>query len=183
MLGVASLLLMGVAGLFLARDLVSNASVVASLAVTAAACALTMAIVFSERGAWAAASRASCRVSWQAPGRGVIGSVQRYAGTTGSCSCACCSRPSPCRCCGSLQAYCLGRALGITAGLSVYFAFVPLILLVMLLPVTINGLGTSQARFVWFFARAGVAAPPAFALSVLFVGLGMVGNLPGACLR
>jgi hypothetical protein len=64
----------------------------------------------------------------------------------------------------------------------VYFAFVPLILLVMLLPITINGLGTSQAAFVWFFARAGVAAPPAFALSVLFVGLGVVGNLPGAVL-
>ena len=64
----------------------------------------------------------------------------------------------------------------------VYFAFVPLILLVMLLPITINGLGTSQAAFVWFFGRAGVAAPLAFALSVLFVGLGIVGNLPGGIL-
>ena len=42
-----------------------------------------------------------------------------------------------------VQAYYLGRAVGITAGLPVYFAFVPLILLVMLLPITINGLGTS----------------------------------------
>jgi hypothetical protein len=48
--------------------------------------------------------------------------------------------------------------------------------------VTINGLGTSQAAFVWFFGRAGVASPPAFALSVLFVALGVVGNLPGAIL-
>jgi hypothetical protein len=52
----------------------------------------------------------------------------------------------------------------------------------MLLPITVNGIGTSQAAFVWFFARAGVDAAPAFALSVLFVALGVVGNLPGAVL-
>ena len=47
----------------------------------------------------------------------------------------------------------------------VYFAFIPLILLVMLLPVTFNGIGTGQAAFVWFFAQAGVPAASAFALS------------------
>ncbi|HMF98330.1 MAG TPA: hypothetical protein VKE96_28715, partial [Vicinamibacterales bacterium] len=51
-----------------------------------------------------------------------------------------------------------------------------------LLPVTFNGIGTSQAAFVWFFGRAGVAAPAAFALSILFVALGVVGNLPGGLL-
>jgi hypothetical protein len=81
-----------------------------------------------------------------------------------------------------VQAYLLGAGLGITAPLSAYFAFVPLILLVMLLPITFNGIGTSQAAFVWFFARAGVTPPSAFALSVLFVALGVVGNLPGALL-
>jgi hypothetical protein len=35
---------------------------------------------------------------------------------------------------------------------------------------------------VWFFARAGVASADAFALSVLFVALGIVGNLPGGLL-
>jgi glucose uptake protein GlcU len=45
--------------------------------------------------------------------------------------------------------------------------------------VTFNGIGTSQAAFVWFFAQAGVGAATAFALSVLFVALGIVGNLPG----
>jgi uncharacterized membrane protein YbhN (UPF0104 family) len=81
-----------------------------------------------------------------------------------------------------VQAYYLGRGLGIEAPLTIYFAFVPLILMVMLLPVTFNGIGTSQAAFVWFFARAGVDAAPAFALSVLFVALGVVGNLPGGFL-
>ena len=81
-----------------------------------------------------------------------------------------------------VQAYCLGRALGIEADLTVYFAFIPIILLIMLLPLTVNGLGTSQAGFVWFFTRAGVSSAPAFALSILFVALGVVGNLPGGLL-
>jgi hypothetical protein len=52
----------------------------------------------------------------------------------------------------------------------------------MLLPVTFNGIGTSQVAFVSFFARAHVLAAPALALSVLFVALGIVGNLPGGLL-
>src|SRR5205085_6070523 len=81
-----------------------------------------------------------------------------------------------------VQAYCLGRSLGIDAGPAAYFAFIPVILLIMLLPITVNGLGTSQAAFVWFFARVGIANAPAFVLSLLFVGLGVVGNLPGGFL-
>jgi uncharacterized membrane protein YbhN (UPF0104 family) len=81
-----------------------------------------------------------------------------------------------------LQAWCLGVGLGIAAPLSSYFAFIPSILLVMLLPVTVNGLGTSQAAFVLFFRAAGVPDAQAFALSVLFVALGIVGNLPGGIL-
>jgi hypothetical protein len=82
----------------------------------------------------------------------------------------------------TIQAYFLATGLGIGVPLTTYFAFIPIILLVMLLPVTFNGIGTSQAAFVWFFARVGVAAGPAFALSVLFVALGIVGNLPGGVL-
>jgi len=80
------------------------------------------------------------------------------------------------------QAYCLGQALGIGATPTTYLALIPLILLVMLLPVTVNGIGTSQLAFVWFFGRSGVPEAPAFALSVLFVALGILGNLPGGLL-
>jgi hypothetical protein len=81
-----------------------------------------------------------------------------------------------------LQAYYLGRGLGITAPLTAYFALIPLILLVMLLPVTFNGIGTGQAAFVWAFGYANVPEAPALALSILFIALGIVGNLPGALL-
>jgi hypothetical protein len=77
------------------------------------------------------------------------------------------------------QAYCLGRAWRSIFQSSRSFAFIPLILLVMLLPVSINGIGPSQVAFVWFFGRAGVPDAQSFALSLLFVALGIVGNLPG----
>jgi glycosyltransferase 2 family protein len=78
-----------------------------------------------------------------------------------------------------IQAFCLGMALGIAAPPSIYFAAVPIILLIMLIPVTVNGLGTSQLAFVWLFGAFGVPESQAFALSVMFVALGAVGNLPG----
>jgi uncharacterized protein (TIRG00374 family) len=81
-----------------------------------------------------------------------------------------------------LQAWCLGVGLGITAPAVVYFVSVPVILLIMLLPVTVSGLGTSQAAFLWCFGAAGVPAAEAFALSILFVALGTIGNLPGGLL-
>ena len=81
-----------------------------------------------------------------------------------------------------LQAWCLGCALHIDAPVTLYFVTIPVILLIMLLPITVNGLGTSQAAFLWTFGAAGVARPAAFALSILFVALGVVGNLPGGLL-
>jgi hypothetical protein len=81
-----------------------------------------------------------------------------------------------------IQAYFLGLSLGMSQPLSLYLAYIPLILLVMLLPVTVNGLGTSQAAFVWCFAQASVPRATSFTLSVLFVALGIVGNLPGGLL-
>jgi uncharacterized protein (TIRG00374 family) len=81
-----------------------------------------------------------------------------------------------------VQAVCLGRALAIDAPVAAYFVVVPVALLVMLLPVTVYGLGTSQVAFVWLFDPMGVPAAEAVALSVLFVALGAVGNLPGGLL-
>ena len=80
------------------------------------------------------------------------------------------------------QAWMLGRGLGLTVPFDAYLAYIPVILLVMLLPITISGLGTGNAAFVWLFGRAGVSSADAFALSVLFLALGLLGNLPGAVL-
>jgi uncharacterized protein (TIRG00374 family) len=182
MLGVASILLMALAGLTLAGDLAGNRAIVTALFATAIVCVVTLVLIFSAGAAEAAAAlttRLPAAVAQAA--RKVLGSVRsyrmRHAALTLVLVCSVAVQVLR-----VLQAYCLGRALGIEAAAGAYFAFIPLILLVMLLPVTINGIGTSQAAFVWFFGRVGVEAAPAFALSILFVALGIVGNLPGALL-
>jgi uncharacterized protein (TIRG00374 family) len=182
MLGVASLFLMALVGLTLARDLASNRAIVASLGVAAVACLVTLLLVFSQRAAVVMSmllTRLPAAV--RHGGQRVLESIQRYAAHHAQLAkvLVCSVAVQVLR---ILQAYYLGRGLGIEAPLAVYFAFLPLILLVMLLPVTVSGLGTGQAAFLWFFARVGVPAAAAFALSVLFIGLGIVGNLPGGIL-
>jgi uncharacterized protein (TIRG00374 family) len=182
MLGIASLFLMALMGLTLARDLASNWIIIASLGVAAVACLVTLFLVFSQR-ADVLTSMILLRLpgAVRDPGQRLLESIQRYAVHHGQLVkvLVCSMGVQVLR---ILQAYYLGRSLGIEAPLSTYFAFLPLILLVMLLPVTVSGLGTGQAAFLWFFARAGVAAAAAVALSVLFIGLGIVGNLPGGIL-
>jgi uncharacterized protein (TIRG00374 family) len=82
----------------------------------------------------------------------------------------------------TLQAWCLGAALGIPTGMSWYFAFIPVVVMAMSLPVSFMGLGTSQLSFQVLFGLVGVNEPDALALSVLFLALGVVGNLPGGWL-
>ena len=182
MLGVASILLMAAVGLALARDLAGNLTIVAALGLASVICAATLLLIFSR----AAASVASKLLGRFPPalrdtGEGTLDSIRRYAAFRGSLVNVLAGSVAV-QVLRIVQAYFLGAGLGIALPLAMYFAFVPLILLVMLLPITFNGIGTSQAAFVWFFGRAGIPAPPAFALSVLFVALGVVGNLPGGLL-
>ncbi|PWT79879.1 MAG: hypothetical protein C5B57_13165 [Blastocatellia bacterium] len=182
MLGVASVLAMALVGLLLVRDLAADWAVITSLVAAGAVCGVTLLLVFSRRAAALAAGvierlPATGRIA----GHRLLEAIRRYAAFHRQlfnvlfCSIAV-------QIFRIVQAYYLGRGLGIAAPLTVYFAFIPIILMVMLLPVTVNGIGTSQAAFVWFFSRAGVPASSSFALSVLFVGLNVVGNLPGAFL-
>jgi uncharacterized protein (TIRG00374 family) len=183
LLGVASIFLMALVGLVLAQDLAYNAAIVGGLVASAAACAATLVLIFSPRAAGLVARTASSLPVGTARRTvtKIVESIRKYARHSPQLLAvlACSVGVQVLR---ILQAFYLGRSLGIDAPLAAYFAFVPLILLIMLLPVTINGLGTSQAAFVWFFARVAVPSAAAFALSVLFVALGIVGNLPGALL-
>lgn len=184
-IGLVSILVVGVVGLTIAQagDLASGATVAFPLAAATGLSLAAGAVVFSERAASAAQRLALALPSERLRriaidltratrsygqhhadlGNVLFGSIAVQALRI-------------------LQAYCLGLALAIDAPLATYFALIPLILLVMLLPVSINGIGPSQLAFVWFFGRAGVPDAQAFALSVLFVALGIVGNLPGGVL-
>ncbi len=183
MLGVASILIMAVVGLLIVRDLATSRIVVAALLATGALCGITMLLIFSQATATLIARllEAIPIAAVHRIGTRIIESVRKYAGHPGPLLqvLACSVGVQILR---IVQCYYLGQGLDVHVDLAAYFAYVPLILLVMLLPVTISGLGTSQAAFVWFFGQAGVPTATAFALSVLFVALNVVGNVPGALL-
>jgi uncharacterized protein (TIRG00374 family) len=181
MLGVFSLLLMALVSLTLAADLLAERTILVGLAGAAAACAVAALLVFSS-STEAIAETLVARVPLESVRRvpsQILASIRRYARHHGVLTQVLAASVGV-QVLRILQAYYLGAAIGLSQPLLVYFAFVPLILLVMLLPITVNGIGTSQAAFVWLFGRVHAPAHDAFVLSVLFVALQVVGNIPGA---
>ena len=81
-----------------------------------------------------------------------------------------------------LQGYGLGRGLGIQVDLAYYLVFMPVAMLVLLLPVSISGFGLPQAVIVWLLRPMGVPDAESLALSTLLIVIGIIGNLPGALL-
>lgn len=185
LLGIVSILLVGAVGVLMlpAQDVASARAIELSLLAAGAVSLAASLVVFSERAA-TIAEQVALRLPF-APIRRIAGELARatraYGHHHGTLALVLAGSIGV-QVIRILQAYCLGRALAIDAPLVVYFELIPLILLVMLLPVSINGIGPSQAAFVWFFGRAGVPGAQAFALSVLFIALGIVGNLPGGML-
>jgi uncharacterized protein (TIRG00374 family) len=183
LLGVIGIVVLAAAGLFVARELTTSPAIVAALALTLAIAVAGVALISSDRIADLVRG-----VIGVLPGERlrrfsteVVSAVQAYRGAHGALA-AVLAGSIAVQVLRVLEAWALGLALAIPSGVGVYFAFVPLILLVMLLPITINGIGTSQAAFVWLFGIAGVTPAAAFALSILFLALGVAGNLPGALL-
>lgn len=81
-----------------------------------------------------------------------------------------------------LQAWLLGRGIGIEVPLSYYLLFMPVGLIALMLPISLSGFGAPQGVIVWLLRPAGVPEPDSFALSTLIVLSGLLGNLPGAVL-
>ena len=77
------------------------------------------------------------------------------------------------------QAFILAVGLGLTVPFTYFLLFMPLALLLLLLPISISGFGAPQAGIVWLLRPMGVADSDAFALSTLIVLTGLAGNLPG----
>ena len=181
LLGVVSILMVAIAGAFLARNLIDIRALFPAFALLIVLCAVALAVVFSPRAAIGAARVLAMLPRGRETGNRLIAAIQRYATLHGPMVNVLLSSIAV-QVLRVLQTYYLGLALGLAVPLGVYFALVPIILLIVLMPITINGIGTTQAGFVWLFGRAGVASAPAFALSVLFLAIAIVGNLPGGVL-
>ena len=80
------------------------------------------------------------------------------------------------------QAYVLALGLGMTVPFTYFLLFMPLGLLLLLLPISISGFGLPQAMIVWLLQPMGVPDIQSLALSTLIVLTGLAGNLPGLIL-
>jgi glycosyltransferase 2 family protein len=182
-LGVLAIALLGAVALAAGPDVGASRAAAVSIGAAAAVCAAVAAVVFSD-GAAAMAQALVGRLPWrgaQRAGRSLLEAVQRYSKHHAELVRVLLVSLGV-QVIRVLQAYCLGRALAIDLPLATYFLLISIVLLVMLLPVTVNGMGTSQLAFDYLFGHAGVPSAQAVALSILFVGLGLVGNVPGVLL-
>jgi hypothetical protein len=81
-----------------------------------------------------------------------------------------------------LQAYLLGLGLGLAIPFRHYLVFMPVGLLMLLLPISVSGFGLPQAMIVWLMRPLAVSDELSLALSTLIVLTGLAGNLPGLVL-
>jgi glycosyltransferase 2 family protein len=77
------------------------------------------------------------------------------------------------------QAYLLGLGLGIMVPFRYFLLFMPVGLLMLLLPISVSGFGLPQGVIVWLLRPMGVPDEQSFALSTLIVLTGLAGNIPG----
>ncbi|SMP38299.1 conserved hypothetical protein [Desulfonatronum zhilinae] len=79
-----------------------------------------------------------------------------------------------------IQILLLFSAFGHSLPMATGLAFVPVILLVVLLPITYYGLGVKEGAFLFFFVQVGVPASTCLAVSVLTYALVFGAMIPGA---
>lgn len=78
-----------------------------------------------------------------------------------------------------LMHFLLGRAIGISPTFYDYFYVVPIALFVMLIPLTINGIGLREGMFVYMLAGLGVAKDDAITLSLLAFAVFLIHGVMG----
>lgn len=75
--------------------------------------------------------------------------------------------------------YFLSLALNQDTSVIYFFAFVPVIIILTMLPIAVGGIGVREGAFVYFFSQAGMPTSEAFALSLLVYVLVMISIIPG----
>jgi uncharacterized protein (TIRG00374 family) len=78
-----------------------------------------------------------------------------------------------------LQAYLMSEAMALGTPFIYFLCFIPPILVVTMVPISVGGWGTTNVAYVALFSQVGMDPDGAFVLSVVILALGVVGNLPG----
>ena len=180
LLGVIALVLLATIGLFAGRHLLPERFLVVALGGAAAASLIGLIAVYSNTAETILLRLASQLPSaLRTPVSRLVGTMRTYSSRHGIVA-AVFLMSLLVNVLRVVQTWLLGLAINLPQGPIAYFAFVPMICVLMMLPISVAGLGVAQAAFVWFFAHAGVASADALALSFLFIGLSIFGTLPGA---
>lgn len=75
--------------------------------------------------------------------------------------------------------YIVAWGLSLKAPLFLFFVFIPLINIILLIPVSISGIGLREGAFVFFFGTMGIPSEQVIALSFLWFLSQVVASLPG----
>jgi len=75
--------------------------------------------------------------------------------------------------------YLIGKALHLNIHLLDYFIFVPVVLLILSIPITINGLGLREGSYIEIFQFYGIAASTAFSFALIDVAFGFIVGIVG----
>lgn len=78
-----------------------------------------------------------------------------------------------------INAWVLSRALHVELGLAPFFLIVPLAVFLMMIPVSINGIGVRENLFVFFLGAFGVAEATGLAFAWLEYGTLLLQALAG----
>ncbi len=73
----------------------------------------------------------------------------------------------------------LGAGIGIKLPLAFYFASVPMVALIMIIPISFNGIGVREGAFVYLLGLKGIQPEPAFSLGLLFFSVQVAASLVG----
>ena len=84
--------------------------------------------------------------------------------------------------CTTVVNWLLSQSMGGLMSFGAIFLLNPLIALVLMIPVSIGGIGVNQAAYPFFYSLAGVPAGHALAVSILMQAIMVLGSLPGGVL-
>ena len=177
-LGIVGLVVMGVTGLLLTATDVAGWRVGASIGILLSGC---LALLWADRfvEVFLPRSLEDHRIGRRL--RGIGDALSRYRGRPGVLAHVF-AWSIAVQLLRIVQAYFLGAGLGLTVPFRYYLVFMPVALLMLLLPISVSGFGLPQAVIVWLTQPLGIPDERSFALSTLIVLTGLAGNLPGLLL-
>lgn len=180
-LGVTVLVLLSGASLCLASSLTLDSRIVGFVVVMCLCWLIVLALLFGGRGALFERDWPGPVNRILAPVCSVIRDMRSYKASRSALAFGLFATIAF-QSAGIFATYLLGVAIGSPISLSYYFILLPIVWLVAMIPISINGLGLREGAFVVLFVSIGMSKEAAIAISVLFLAQAMLQGLIGGVL-